>query len=257
MFNPPSHFSQSRYDSDSSHLSTGRLPEIRGEGFLEKGRQLLDHALHQMSYEHGSSHGSPSRSGYYGAPSPQGGGPDLQSVVKVVIFGATLSLLYLRGAPMISRLVHQPESAKTEQGEGFEGPVGKLVVKNSGEKTEDGAPLYRGEYILGSKVTPLSGLLICGAPNTESADRLEPGTGACNPPGLYQVTEIGPNDKDYREGEVITYHPEESVGTERGNFGLGFGTGSRGGLTHTKKEDAEFIIKEMKEQRLKFIEVKD
>jgi len=208
-----------------------------------------------MSYERGTSHPfSSGGHGYHGTPSPRGGGPDLQSAVKVVILGATLSLLYLRGAPMISRLVHQPEQPKTEQDEGT---AGKLIVKDSGEKTEDGAPLYRGEYVLGNKVTPLSGLLICGAPNTEGADRLEPGTGACNPPGLYQVTEIGPNDKEYREGEVVTYEPEESIGTERANFGLGFGTGSRGGLTHTKKEDADFIIKEMKEQRLKFIEVRD
>jgi len=184
--------------------------------------------------------------------------------VKVTIFGAALTFIFLQAAPMLKKDQHNPELPKTElksnDGSANSGAQkelsGKLVVTNSGRKDAEGASLYTAEYVIGGKTTKL-GDFICGAPGTEGKDRLLPRTGACNPPGMYMVSDIETTDRVYREGDVIGYEPDENVGTERSGFAIGFGTGSRGGLTCTRREDAEFLIKEARENRFKIVEVKN
>lgn len=199
---------------------------------------------------------------YYpqGPVPPRGGGPNLATAIQIVIFGATITLLCLKTAPKLLNNVHNPQPTPTEQKSGgtaaAQEQTGKLIVKNSGKKDDQGATLYSAEYVIGGKSRKL-GDFICGAPNTDGADRLKAGTGACNPKGIYSVAEIETTDRDYRQGEVIGYEPDDNVGTSRTGFAIGYGTGSRGGLTCTKQEDADFLLKEAKEQRFKLVEVKD
>lgn len=267
------------YSQGPSH-SSGDLNDLKFPSHEISSQQ--DPSLRPLAYERGRVNYDPryyqnGHHPYHYGPPPSGGGPDFQTIVKLAIFGATISLFYLQTAPKLFKDQHNPEPPRSEQKSekkqegtppGASTPPsasppparelsGKLVVKDSGRKDAQGASLYTAEYIVGGKTKKL-GDFICGAPGTEGKDRLQPLNGSCNPPGMYAVADdIETTDRVYREGDVIGYEPDASVGTKRSGFALGFGTGSRGGLTCTKREDAEFLLKEAREKRFKFVEVKN